>query len=320
MQTSLLIFITGTIFCQGTHFPLFAFFSTTALNLLDHLNSFYEVAKHSVPLEKEYGVDRASNVNGLSCMWYDQLGEDEKALEVCNNIIDNMLPQLDPTNTLGMFELLVPVLMIMHKHGMDNQCHDIFKAWVLDNFEKHHDPDSRTPCKPVYQPLVWLFGMSHDPIGYSEFDKCVEWLLDGDNGEFFTFVDNFMINSSWGPSDMTAELCLLVAQRLMCEAQTTLPGHDNGANLAMAKTIAAKGLKMARIADSKIKNKDGDVILPFANVLHEPTISDLEALTKLLDVYTAATERTQAPPGVDVNLPPSYLTKPIDAEEFVNFD
>lgn len=176
-------------------------------------------------------------------------------------------------------------------------------------FLKNHGPDAFTPTKFLHKPIVWLFAMLHDADDFSDFDEAAQWLAEGDNGTPLDFLDNIVIRSSWGPSDMAAELCLLVAKKLRER------GGDG--DMELCKTITKKGLGFARVADGKVKDVNGNVLLAYANKVHEPVMADLEELAKAVGVYTEAPPRKELAPGVKVNLPPSYLAAPTDAAEFV---
>ncbi|CAB9513750.1 Receptor-type guanylate cyclase gcy [Seminavis robusta] len=277
-----------------------------ALKLLETLKSSYDTQEHSLAVEKVYGVDRAAVVIAQSAMWYDQMGDTEMALSVCKHVTTELLPDLDPTNTLGMFELLSPVLKILKQNGLHMECYNLFNEHVHEAFLKNHGPDAFTPTKSLHKPIVWLFAMSHDPDNFEDFDEVVEWLSEGDNGVPNDNLDTIVIRSTWGPTDMAAELCLLVAKRLLKE------NRDE----EICKKIADKGLRLARTADGKIKNKNGRVVLYFANKVHAPVLEELEQLAKTLGIYTEPPERNEPPAGVTVNLPPSYLVTPVDATEF----
>lgn len=287
----------------------------TALKLVGGLKRIYDPTKHSKAMAQTYGVDRASVALAHMAMWYDYLGDAPKALEACHHVIQSVIPKLDPTNTLGMFDLILPIVKTLHRHGHSLQSYHLFNDHIHQAFLKYHDPESFTPSKSVHQPAVWLFALAAEAQGGNalcELDQVVAWLVEGDNGIPNEFLDNIEIRSSWGPSDMSAELCLLAAQRLMQQT-------DDQNNLETAKTIAQKGLKCARIADRKIRNATGDVVLPFAHQNHDPVLSQVEDLCQTLGVYTEAPHWVEPTPDVQVQLPPSYLVVPLDAREFLGW-
>ena len=280
---------------------------STALKLLEQLMSAYVPEKHSRGLGKVYGVDRAAVAFAYAAIWHDQMGNTEAALAACDYVIDILLPKMDPTNTLGMFELLTPLFRVLKPHGQSKRCFDLFNDHVHMAFLMSHGPDAYTPTKSLHEPMLWLYAMSHDVDGFDQFEKVVGFLVEGDNGIPDPFVDTIITRSTVGPSSMMAELCLLTAKRLERENR----------DLNLQKTIIAKGLKLARIADKLIKDKNGKVLLPIANGVHEPVIRELEESAKKIGVNLEDSQLTEDSLGLAINFPPSYLVTPMNAEEFL---
>lgn len=261
----------------------------------------YDPSKHSLKIDKIYGTDRVAQAFAQSATWYDQLGEHEMALQTCDNAIATLLPHLDPTNTLGMFEFLMPILRVLKAYGQAERCCLLFSQYVDQAFRKYHGDNESTPTKSLHKPMLWMFEMCYNPDGFEEFETAVEWLADGDNGIPNDFLDNHIVQNTWAPSGMTAELCLHIARRLQREDRD---------DVDVLKTIVEKGLRLARLADSKIKNADGSVRLEIANGMNEPVLIELEKLTLLLaiDIHEANVVEEQR--CLDVKLPASYVIAP----------
>ena len=272
-----------------------------AFNFLAVIKSMYEPEKHSLKLDEIYGTDRVAHAFAQSATWYEQMGDHDKALETCENAMKNLLPALDPTNTLGIFEFLLPILRVLKSQGQTERCYLLFSRHVDKAFREFHGEDEFTPTKSLHKPMLWLFGMCHDPDGFEEFDEVVRWLSHDDNGIPSDFLDTIMAQTTWAPTSMAAELCLLVANRLLRE------NKDEEGNL---KKVAAKGLRLARLADSKIKDKDGNVKLHIANGMNESVLEALEELASRLNVFLQTEEKTTGKSCLDVKLPPSYVVPP----------
>lgn len=150
--------------------------------------------------------------------------------------------------------------------------------------------------------MLWLFSICSDPYGFDEFGDVVQWLSQGKNGFPNDFLDTIIVQSTWAPSGMAAELCLHVARRLI---------RENGESSDELKTIIQKGLHLTRIADSRIKDKSGNVKLKIAHDMNEPILGTLEKLAlQLISVTLDDDENVNKELCLDIKLPPSYIVPP----------
>lgn len=134
------------------HSLYFPYSYAAALKFLGLLKSMYDPSKHSGEIDRIYGTDRAAQTFAQSAVWYHMMGDQEKALEVCDHAIDNILPLLDPTNTLGMFEFLMPIMRVLKPHGQSKRCLDLFHKHVHEAFLDNHGPSAATPTKSLHKP------------------------------------------------------------------------------------------------------------------------------------------------------------------------
>ena len=72
----------------------------TALEQFKRMTEVYDPESLSLPIAEAYGFDRCAQVYSFSALWHDQLGNSEKAISTCEYIIQDVLPVMDPTNTL----------------------------------------------------------------------------------------------------------------------------------------------------------------------------------------------------------------------------
>jgi len=277
-----------------------------AIEISETIMRVYNLEKDSLHFEKIYGVDRAVTQCAQTAMYHHLLGNEEHATRVIDCVMNDILPKMDPTNTLGNFELLLPILYVLHARGEDRQCYNIFNEHVELKFLKHHGPDAFTPTKSIHKQMLWFFGMAADPDGFEEFDAAVEYFAEEGNGFPFPFLDNIVIQTNWGVTQLFGECCLLLARRLEKEE----------ADVELRKKIVSKALKLIRIADHKVKDIDGKVVLPIAHAVHEPMLEEAVEKAKALGVYEEV-EREAPTPGVTVKLPQSYLVEPEDAGQLM---
>ena len=148
--------------------------------------------------------------------------------------------------------------------------------------------------------------MTEDPDAFVELDAVLEHFSEEDKGIPNAFLEALIVKSTWGPSQQFAELCLLAAKRLE---------RENG-DMDSRKKMVRKALKLTRIADYNIKDMNGNILLPIANVLHQPIYDEIVEVAKSLGVYVDE-ERPEPTPGVQVKLPTSYLMTPTPAIEFL---
>lgn len=285
-----------------------------ALKYLKLLKASYDPQKHSREMDRIYGTDRAAQALSQGAVFYHMMGNDHKALNVCNHLIDNVLPQLDATNTLGMFEFLMPILRVLKPLGQSMRCYVLFNEHVHEAFLKNHGPFASTPTKSLHKPILWLFQLSHVDLDTScdEFEEIVHWLLVDENGIPSDFLDTLITRTTWSPSDISAELCLLVAKKL--EEQ-----DEQNDNEFILKKIVGKGVHLVRAAHKKITKEDNDSIeLEIAYELHEPVMIELEDFATRLELEIATVDQQEKIFGGsrswDLNLPPSFIEIPKEVE------
>ncbi|CAB9525464.1 Receptor-type guanylate cyclase gcy [Seminavis robusta] len=280
---------------------------STAIKLSEFILTMYKQEKHSREFEKMYGVDRAATQFANTAVYHEHLGNHDKASQIIEYVLNTFLPGMDPTNTLGNFELMMPIIYVLHLRREDKRCYDVFNDEVESKFQKHHGPDAFTPTKSIHKPILWLFKIAHDLDGFDELDGVVEYFAEDDKGMPFPFLENIVVKTTWGPSQMFAELCLLAAKKLE---------RENG-DMEVRNKMLLKALKLTRMSDYNIRDKNGNVLLPIAHAHHQPIFDEIVALAKSVGIFEDE-ERQEPTPGVQVKLPQSYLVTPTPALEFLS--
>lgn len=177
----------------------------------------------------------------------------------------------------------------------------LFDEYVVQAFLKHHGPKGFTPCRPLFEPLMWLLDICADPSNFPDLDDAVQWLMEEDNGVMDDFVDTLFVKQCWGANDIVSELCLRLANRLALEE----------GDLEQQRYLVQKGLMLAWRSEWKMRDMDGNVLFPIPYELHAPVFNALSAVAEQMGIDCKEMSQPRRLRNVlEVNLPPSYLQPP----------
>lgn len=77
----------------------------------------------------------------VSALWYDRLHQREKALSICEDVIQQILPEVERTNEnnsnlLGLNYMLYPIIQVLRLQGQDgaNRAYRLYTSYVLEPF------------------------------------------------------------------------------------------------------------------------------------------------------------------------------------------
>jgi tetratricopeptide (TPR) repeat protein len=268
-----------------------------ALAAFEKLKAVYIQEEHSEAISSAYGTDRSAQAYSQSALWHMQLGNMAEALQTCNYVLDVLLPKMDPKNVLNSCEMLLPIIRILKNRGEEKRMRRLFHEHVQENFHRHFGKDGVTPCLPIFRPLLLLLDICNEAEECPDLADGVEWLLEDEaNGDMPDFLDSVYVKLCWSPNSMVAELCLRLAKKLTSDRDKI--------------ALLVKGLKLARKADGKMKDEEGNVKLPIAYEIHEPVYTELKSMAEMYGVQLgdgtiSFGEQTS---HIDpINLPCSYL-------------
>lgn len=108
-----------------------------ALESFETLKEIYDPDEHSEAVSGAYGTDRSAQAFSQKALWHLQLGEEDKALEACEYVLDELLPLMDPTNVLNMCEMLLPIIYTYKPRGQEKRMNALFQKYVVNNFRLH---------------------------------------------------------------------------------------------------------------------------------------------------------------------------------------
>lgn len=184
-----------------------------ALETFQTLKEIYDPEEHSEGVSAAYGTDRCAQAFSQSALWHLQLGDEKKALDACEYVLDDLMPLMDPQNVLNSCEMLLPIIYVYKTRGQEiMRMMNLFQKYVISNHDRYFKEKS-SPCQPVLKPLMMLLSICHDPLGFPNFADTVEWLVVEENGVVSEFVDSIYTKLCWSMHSLTAELCLRVAKR-----------------------------------------------------------------------------------------------------------
>ena len=268
-----------------------------ALAAFEKLKAVYIQEEHSEAISSAYGTDRSAQAYSQSALWHMQLGNMAEALQTCNYVLDVLLPKMDPKNVLNSCEMLLPIIRILKNRGEEKRMRRLFDEHVQENFHRHFGKDGVTPCLPIFRPLLLLLDICNEAEECPDLVEGVKWLLEDEaNGDMPDFLDSVYVKLCWSPNSMVAELCLRLAKKVTSESDKI--------------ALLMKGLKLARKADRKMKDEEGNVKLPIAYEIHEPVYTELKSMAEMYGVQLGdgtipfGTQTSHIGP---TNLPDSYL-------------
>lgn len=278
-----------------------------ALDTFETLKKIYDPEEHSEGIASAYGTDRSAQAFSQTALWHLQLGDEAKALEACEYVLDELMPVMDPKNVLNMCEMLLPILYVFKIQGQESRMKVLFDKYVIRNFHLYFKGKS-TPCEPLFKPMTMLLEICINPNGFTDLPEAVQWLIDENNGVASDFLDSVYTKLCWSTLSLTAELCLRVAKQLIVIGD---------GDVTETNKLIVKGLKLAEKAERRMTNDQGKVILPIAYALHQPVYSELKELARTNslshdnDVHSIQNSSQNSVPSSAVaeakNLPSSYL-------------
>lgn len=264
-----------------------------ALEAFATMKTIYDVDTHSDVVSKHYGTDRCAQAYAFSALWYIEVGKEELGMRTCEYVLEEILDKMDPSNVLNFNVMLLPIIKILKSKGGAKRARELYQTYVIANYEKHFKDGQKTPAKPLMKPMMLLLKICEERGPYKGMDADIEYMVEDDNGTVPPMLDNIYTSLCWSMSSLSAEICLLLADRL-AERNADI---TNQVDLALTKMLIRKGASLARKADAKLKDEGGDIKLRLAYETHEPVMRRLEALVSeyCVDVGADPARDTKTP-------------------------
>lgn len=185
-----------------------------ALEIQALLTQVYDAAEHSEDISECYGSDRCAQSFGMSAVWHDKLGFPEKALETCWYVINDLIPKMEPRNVHNSCVMMYPLLWILKKQGYALEARDNFVRIVVEAFDQYFGGGRSTFCLPVYESILMLLDLAGDPGNEEHFAEYIDWATNEENLRYGTVINCSLGNLGRCPDTISAEICLLLADRM----------------------------------------------------------------------------------------------------------
>ena len=181
----------------------------------DEMVQFYDPRIMSAGLCAAYGSDRSAQLNCMSILWHRAKYENEKAVDTCWYIINELMPLMDLQNVHNSCMIMFPVIWTLKDSGYALEARKHFTRIVVDAFDEHYGDGRSTFCLPVYDPILMLLDLTGGGSETEEnFAEYVDWALGEENLRFGTVINCSLGNFGRCADSITAEICYLLAKEL----------------------------------------------------------------------------------------------------------
>jgi hypothetical protein len=178
------------------------------------LRKVYVPDQHSAAISAVYATDRCAQNFTCTVSCYNRLGQVDKALELSDYIIHELMPKMDLKNVHNSAVMLYAVVWIMKDNRQVKQASMIWNRYVVEPFRRYFGEDGSTPCLPAFVPMEHVFNLTMYMEGaidtYNE--KAFEWALDESSLEVSPGIDVAMGNFARTVTSINAEVCLRLAK------------------------------------------------------------------------------------------------------------
>ena len=88
-----------------------------------------------------YGTDHSATILAVSALWHQHLNQTEKALSICADVIERILPQVGRTNVnnsnmLGLNQVLFPIIRVLIAQDQEGvgRAYELYNSHVVEPF------------------------------------------------------------------------------------------------------------------------------------------------------------------------------------------
>jgi hypothetical protein len=252
------------MFARHGKFPL-------AVDAVVHLREMYKVDEHTAVISQTYGGDRSAQCIAQSTIWLLHIGRTDEALQMCDMILDELLPKMHPRDIYCSFLLLYPILWVLKDNEMALRARNVFDEYVVKRSSNILDERAVTPDKPLHMPILALLDIVGTSCTTEKIEKYSEWVLVDRNGRFCTELNLYLASLGRAADSVTAEMCLLLARHSTDQDQK--------------KELIKKGFELASETLGLIRGEEGESNTPGMAIAYgqiKPIYDDLEYLHSLL--------------------------------------
>jgi len=121
-----------------------------ALAVVDKMKDMYDPALHTGAIAEEYGTDHCATIISVTALWHTYLENEKKALEICEDVIERILPEVvktnaDNKNLLGMHHVFMPIIQSLRAQGLIgiNRASELYNIHIAKPYEIGSDQVSQ---------------------------------------------------------------------------------------------------------------------------------------------------------------------------------
>lgn len=209
-----------------------------AFRYFDIMKAVYMPTEHPPLLYAAYAVNRCAITFAVSSLWYLQKGETKRAIERCDQVIEEILPSFDTKkDMIGLYHIFWPILRVLKWSGEVDKARDFYSKWTPEGIESHFAVGSLH--KPMCLLLIICDGSS---VTYDIEDSDIDMVLSFDPSDM---TDLNFVCDGWSAKSMAAELCLHLARRLEPGDTSREMLIDRGiqmSTVAIKRSVASNGM------------------------------------------------------------------------------
>ena len=209
-----------------------------ALACFDKMAAIYMPIEHPPLIYAAYAVNRCAVTFAVSCLWFLQKGETEKAIQRCEQVIKEILPSFDKKDMIGMYHIFWPIIRVLKWNGLADKAREFYNYWAPPGIESHF------AMGRLHKPMCLLLKICDgSSVDYSteELAADIDMVLSFDVPDMDNLI---LICDGWSVKTMAAELCLHLARRLE-------PGKIS------RESLIERGLQMSTMATASATTSNG---------------------------------------------------------------
>ncbi len=236
-----------------------------ALSIINDMKSIYDPQLHSKAIMKEYETDNCMEMIAASTVWLNYFGHSDEALQLCEHVVDTMLPEIKATELVTKHGILIPICRTLANQGQISSA-----KRALELYRNHvADPAALAgskahPCLCMRVPIMIILKCRSLEGGevYADLNSDVAYMLNVKEPEWLEASCISYCDCAW--STMCAEACLRLARIAGCTSQE-----------ASGSELIKEGLKRLDVSISTLTNKDGTIVNDMAHSYYSQILSEL---------------------------------------------
>ena len=110
-----------------------------AFVVIKEMEALYDPILHTATISDAYGTDWCASMILCSALWHLHLHQSEKALDICEDVIQSILPEVAKANAnnrnmMGINYVLYQMIQVLRSQGQHgaNRAYELYKSCVLE--------------------------------------------------------------------------------------------------------------------------------------------------------------------------------------------